>query len=446
MVQESNSNFNGICCLHLDLKGLPPTEARLLSLLKLIAAAGYNALLVEWEDAFPWNVNPEFRSETAYSTEFVSGFHRAAHELGLEIIPLVQCLGHMETPLRLPQYARLREVSDRCDGLNPLAAGAPELVEQMIDDVLAQAYGSIRYFHLGGDEAWSFGSHLQTRAFIAEHGKAALFQHHVLTLCQKLKDRGIRPLIWHDMMHDWAEADLKKIAPHADVVAWGYQGHPDNARGHYRTEVIHRLHQAGMKLWGATAYKGADGAGDPDVPDLQARVANAHAWNELAGRFAMIGLIATGWSRYSTHRVQCEPIDGALDALVQVASILNSGEALTPQSCSQLLERAGELQRFEQCHAALALLATARKTAWQRVLIVREQLAVERIDPRRRGSGVLQTLLRIANQELAQTESAGRIVRAALQGMIRPIWLDRYLEERLAPLRDEMQLLSPAAT
>jgi hypothetical protein len=36
--------------LHLDLKGLPPTLPRLLSLLKLAKASGYNALLVEWED------------------------------------------------------------------------------------------------------------------------------------------------------------------------------------------------------------------------------------------------------------------------------------------------------------------------------------------------------------------------------------------------------------
>ncbi|MEZ6190063.1 MAG: hypothetical protein R3C45_02085 [Phycisphaerales bacterium] len=32
-----------------------------------------------------------------------------AAELKLELIPLVQCLGHMETPLSIPDYAQLRE-------------------------------------------------------------------------------------------------------------------------------------------------------------------------------------------------------------------------------------------------------------------------------------------------------------------------------------------------
>src|SRR5688572_13684586 len=93
--------------IHLDLKGCPPTPQRLLELLKVIAAAGYNLLLVEWEDQFPWTVDARFRSETAYTTEQVRQFHETARGLGLEVVPLVQCLGHMETPLSLPEYAAL---------------------------------------------------------------------------------------------------------------------------------------------------------------------------------------------------------------------------------------------------------------------------------------------------------------------------------------------------
>ena len=53
--------------LHLDLKGVPPTAERLLSLLDLLAAARFNAVLVEWEDMFPWTVDERFRCETAYT-------------------------------------------------------------------------------------------------------------------------------------------------------------------------------------------------------------------------------------------------------------------------------------------------------------------------------------------------------------------------------------------
>lgn len=141
--------------VHLDLKGLPPTPERMVGLLKLFAAMRYNVVLVEWEDSFPWTVDGRFRSPTAYTPEDVARFVATAADLGLELIPLVQCLGHMETPLSVPGYEPLRELSDNESGLNPLAAGAQELIQRMVDDVLALMPG-VRHFHLGGDEARTF--------------------------------------------------------------------------------------------------------------------------------------------------------------------------------------------------------------------------------------------------------------------------------------------------
>ena len=90
--------------VHMDLKGLPPTAERFVQLLKIFAAARYNVVLVEWEDSFPWTVDKRFRSPTAYTPDDIRRFRKAANDLGLEIIPLVQCLGHMETPLSAPGY------------------------------------------------------------------------------------------------------------------------------------------------------------------------------------------------------------------------------------------------------------------------------------------------------------------------------------------------------
>src|SRR5690349_16494839 len=95
--------------LQLDLKGLAPMPPRLLSLLRLASASGYNAVIVEWEDAFPWTCDPRYRAKTAYSAETVAQFHHEATRLHLDVIPLVQCLGHMETPLSQPGNERLRE-------------------------------------------------------------------------------------------------------------------------------------------------------------------------------------------------------------------------------------------------------------------------------------------------------------------------------------------------
>jgi hexosaminidase len=421
-----------IRAIHLDLKGLPPTPQRLLSLLDLLAAVDISAVLVEWEDSFPWTLDERLRSATAYTPDQVGAFVARARERNIAIIPLVQSLGHMETPLRFDEYAALREVPNRCDVLNPLADGAKQLVERMIDDVLAHC-GPITHFHLGGDEAWTFGTHPDTRAYIEKHGKAALYLHHIEPLLDKLIARNIRPILWHDMMHDWDAAALSRLAAKSDLMVWSYRGDPRQRSGAFGIETIERFAQAGVTMWGACAYKGGDGP-DADLPDIAARVANAEAWAAVATQFNMRGVVATAWSRYSTHRVQCEPIDGALDALVKVATALRDGRAADAATVQKTLENGGEFERFRACRDALARLSEARHNAWQYELYCREQVAIEATDERRRGSGILMELRRIKGAHMDAARAAGDELRAALDGLVETVWVNEYIDQRLKPL------------
>ncbi|MEZ6190064.1 MAG: hypothetical protein R3C45_02090 [Phycisphaerales bacterium] len=59
-----------------------------------------------------------------------------------------------------------------CDCLNPLADGARELIRTMVDDVIALMPG-VRHLHLGGDEAWAFATHPDTKATRTKARRAA---------------------------------------------------------------------------------------------------------------------------------------------------------------------------------------------------------------------------------------------------------------------------------
>lgn len=427
--------------VHLDLKGLPPTAERLLSLLELLARLRFNAALVEWEDMFPWTVDPRFRCETAYTPDQVRRFLDKARSLGIEVIPLVQCLGHMETFLRADDYAPLREVPDLCDVINPLHPGARPLVERLVDDVLA-LMPAVRHFHLGGDEAWTFGTHPSTRAYIERHGKGALYLHHVQPLLDRLNAKGIRPILWHDMMIEWDDGSLRRLAGYADLCVWGYRETPDETTGHYATRHIRRFHEAGVTLWGATAYKGADGQ-NIDLPDRSRREHNALGWASVAQRFPLRGLIATAWSRYNTNQQQCEPIDGALDALALVAAILHDGAAPADgiESCLAGLTAAGEHERFDRCRSVLQLLASLRKRGWHAVQDLRELSTMARLDPRRTGSGQQAKALARLRAIVQEADAVAIDLSAAFSGLIEPIWIRRYVAERIEPLRDELAAL-----
>lgn len=424
--------------VHLDLKGVPPTADHLARLLEVLAGLRYNAVLVEWEDMFPWNVDVRFRCETAYTPEDVERFHAAAAALGIAVIPLVQCLGHMETPLSVPGYEHLREVPYRSDVLNPLAPGARDLVERMVVDVLARSPG-VKHFHLGGDEAWSFGTHPDTRAYIEKHGKGALYLQHVEPILDLLNARGVRPILWHDMMREWDGDALRRLAAKADLCAWGYQGHPDTTRHHFSSKNIERFKEHGIALWGGTAYKGADGH-NADLPVLANREQNALAWVEVARRYGFLGIFTTAWSRYSTHDVQNEPIDAALDSLASSAVILHDGRA--PEggidACLAALGELGARERFEACKSAMQELSDLRRRGWQVVQQAREQMTTATMDGRRRGSGVLIGRLRALREVLAGLDGVAERSRRAFAGLMDPLWTDRYLAERIEPLREEL--------
>jgi hexosaminidase len=436
-----------IRALHLDLKGVPPTADRLVRLLHVAAASGYNTLLVEWEDSFPWTVDRRFRSKTAYTPREVERFHSEAAPLGLEVIPLVQCLGHMETPLGVNalKYHRLREVADSADCLNPLAPGARDLVLNMVLDVLAVTPG-LRHFHLGGDEAWLFGRHRATKAFIRKHGRAALYLYHVEPVLDMLNSRDIRPVLWHDMMRDWDDDSLRRLGRKADLVLWGYRGHPDKMGAHCNPEMIQRLLSLGVTLWGACAYKGADGE-DRDLPDLSAREQNALGWADAARKYGLAGVVATAWSRYATHREQNEPIDACLDSLVNVGAILHDGEPVDNglATCVSHLDRLGEGRTFRNCRDAMAQLAEARRRAWTQVRVLSQLIVTAADDPRRRNGSQIASGLNVVRQEVSRVEAAAKTVSPAFRGLIEPVWIKRYLNERVQPLRDQIRWLQAAA-
>ncbi len=428
---QAHTPVTPVRAVHLDLKGVPPTFSRLLELLEVFTAARYNAILVEWEDMFPWRVDARFGNATAYTPEQVHRFHEAAAALGLEVIPLIQCLGHIEFVLRHPGYEHLREVPDRSDVLNPLAPGAQDLIRALIDDVLALSPG-IKRLHLGGDEAWTLGTHRDTRRYIEQHGKGALYLHHVQGLLDLLNGRGIRPLLWHDMMIEWDDASLDRLADSADLVVWGYGQTPDETEHHYATRYIERFAQRGLTLWGATAYKGADGC-DADLPDPDARLRNAQGWADVARRYDMTGLVATAWSRYSHRDVQCEPIDAALDCLLLVGVILHDGQP--PEggvaACERAMLQLPEAACFTACRDVLREFADAQCAVARWVAQIAKRLALGQSDPSRASRALVVESARWVDGARQRVAASADRVRQVLDTRVPQQWIEEYVDVRV---------------
>ncbi len=424
--------------VHLDLKGLAPTFTRLLELLDLFAALRFNAVLIEWEDMFPWSFNPKAACQGHYTVEQVQGLADRCAELGLEVIPLVQCLGHLENVLRLPEYAPLCEYPERPDSLNPLAAGTPQLIQAMVEDLLAVLPG-VNHMHLGGDEAWTFGMHPDTRAYIQEHGQPALYMHHYLPILNILNQRGVRPILWHDMMMDWPPQALETLAPHADLMVWGYRGKPDDNRHHHRRDVLESFAASGVCMWGAGAFKGADGP-DRELPVAQERLVNHLGWAEVSNTFALKGIVTTGWSRYAFPRLQVEPIDACLPELAMAALVLHDGA--WPQNgwsrCGQVLNQCGNQERSRRLRCLCQSLQTTRDEAWAHVRQIKEHLANLRMDPTRHDAGMANFLLGHLEPAVERADGLASRIIESLDDLVSPSAARAYGQTPVAALRGEV--------
>ncbi len=377
--------------VHLDLKGLAPTFDRLMQLADVFDQMRFNVLLVEWEDMFPWSFDERLSHSDAYTPQQVRQFRDRCFELGMQFIPLIPTLGHMEFVLKLPGYESLREIPNSVDCLNPLADGAQQLVQKMIDDQLS-LLGDVSYLHLGGDEAWGWAKHQKTRAYVDEFGSASLYLKHYQPLFDQLAQHNIRPMLWHDMMRDWPTESLKHIGKQADIVIWGYRGKPEQELHHHKPHILRAFADAGVTIWGGGCFKGADGP-SCDLPLTQARLDNHQGWVQATLDYALQGVITTGWSRYAHSRCQVEPLDACLLELAMTALCFHYGEPVTEKAAWDLLDQCNQIQRCKTLREHLHQLSDARNLFWERSRQMMEHLAAGQIEPALNDPGFVSFLM-----------------------------------------------------
>lgn len=184
---------------HIDLNSVSLKEEYIRKWLENVADMGYNAVLWEIEDEIKWETCRECASPDAFSPEKFQDILNYSRGLGLEPIPLFQTIGHAEYVLQHPQYFPFRENPEHYDCYCTTNPEVRKFLKKWIEEYL-DIFGDIRYFHLGGDEAYRFGSCPQCSAKVAEIGANQLYMEHMNDIAEPILKKGIRPGVWSDMI------------------------------------------------------------------------------------------------------------------------------------------------------------------------------------------------------------------------------------------------------
>ncbi len=162
--------------------------------MRKLALLGYDMIMLYMEDTYEVPGEPFFGYlRGRYSQEELKAIGNYGDTMGIEVIPCIQTLGHLEQILRRPAYRELADTS------SILLAGYDktyELLRKMI--AAASAPFKTKRIHIGMDEAHSLGRGRYLDIF-GYRRNFDIFNEHLSQVVDICADLGLEPMIWSDM-------------------------------------------------------------------------------------------------------------------------------------------------------------------------------------------------------------------------------------------------------
>ena len=183
---------------HIDLHNLTPTVDAIERRLRVLAGYKINTVLLSYGDRFRFRRHPTIAHPAAFGRAAIRRLEAMASERRIDMVPVIQCLGHSANVLARPRYRALREREDVLTQFCPTNPGTLKLVGELLDEVM-DAHRS-RFIHVGADETYFLGTCPRCRRIADRKGRIGLYIDYVSKICDQVAARGRVPLIWDDML------------------------------------------------------------------------------------------------------------------------------------------------------------------------------------------------------------------------------------------------------
>lgn len=421
--------------LHIDLKGVQYRHEYLPQLLADLSEQGVNTLLVEYEDVFPFEGHSfALDKECQWSREHLRDFLNLARENNLEVIPLQQCLGHLEYIFRWHEYRHFALDQKYPSTLDIFNKQARAVLFGLLRQIL-ETHADSRFIHLGMDEAHA----LSALAAKQNADVMEIFLGYLDDLCALCEEYDKTPIIWSDMLADHLSLEslslLRQFQNRVILCPWDYSGSgeitttirlgglrvsrewlahstdpqaPTISAGtkffedlppetqqlagkfqqgrFFATQAEARLwYGLGFKVLGATAVRvSTDGS---VLPHYNKRAANIRAWDTTIRETGTMGLVATSWARGTTF---CPPnyipdLIGPLLKELSGAGSPNFFEGIPSEKVTGIVETLGRCRedwRLEDEVAremeALEPQITHHQYEWKSLRLMARLLALQR--------------------------------------------------------------------
>ncbi len=164
------------------------------TLLPMLSKMGYDTLLLYTEDTYEVPGEPYFGSlRGRYSQKEIKEIVSLASSYGIEVIPCIQTLAHLNAIFRHEAYQSIHDVDD-------ILLVDEERTYEFIDhlfDSIEESFTS-RKVHVGMDEAHMLGLG-KYKDLHGIHDRTEIFIKHLSRVQEIAKKHGFQPMMWSDM-------------------------------------------------------------------------------------------------------------------------------------------------------------------------------------------------------------------------------------------------------
>lgn len=247
---------------------------------EIFAKYKFNQLVVEVEHGIKWKSRPEIAKDYAMTTDDARALAKLASDRFIEIVPLVQSLGHGEWMFEGPGGKKVNlefcEDTSHPYAYCPLDPRSYEFILPVIQESLDIFKPNI--LHIGHDEVDMFGK-FPNHEYCKAVGKYDLYFMDTIKLYNYLKDRGVKTMIWGDLFPKQGYKDNLPALPRDIIIAdWRYGDELEQP-------TMKMYEEMGFETLGCTWYSPL----------------NISRFSEYAHKVGAKGMMGTTWSGYKEN-------------------------------------------------------------------------------------------------------------------------------------------------
>lgn len=267
-------------------RGKVPTRKTLEELVDLCSRLRLNVLMLYIEHTFDFRRHPEIgKGASPLNAETMLALDVYAADRGVELIPCLQSLGHMERILEIDRYAPLAE-SERLWSLSPSNPKTYAFLEDLYDEFLP-LFGS-RRFNANCDEPFDLGRG-QSAKRSPRKSASRLFADHVQKLHQLSSRHEKQLMVWADFAHGHPD-ELSRIDRSVVLIDWWYEESFD-------AERLGKLRRKGFEVWASPGTS----TWNCLFPRVANSVGNIARWSAAGKKHGATGLLNTDWGDFGHY-------------------------------------------------------------------------------------------------------------------------------------------------